>query len=69
MEPTNKKKWILRAGAALAVALGIVIVVGTWSYSGVLRDELVAIDHSDLTRDIEIVTVGSGRIVTASTLR
>ncbi|MCP3973431.1 MAG: prolyl oligopeptidase family serine peptidase [bacterium] len=67
MEPTNRKKWITRAGAALAVALGIGFVVGTWSYAGVLRDELVAIDHNEPVRGTEIVTVGSGRIVTART--
>lgn len=52
---------------ALGLVAAIVVVVGTWSYSGVLRDELVTIDHSEPSRDIEIVTVGSGRIVTART--
>ncbi len=67
MAPTDRRRWIARSGAALALLAAIVIVVGTWSYSGVLRDELVSIDHSDPVRDIEIVTVGSGRIVTART--
>ncbi|MGI9610375.1 MAG: alpha/beta hydrolase, partial [Acidimicrobiia bacterium] len=67
VEPTDRKKWIARAGVVLALLAGLVVIVGTWSYSGVLRDELVSIDHSEPVRDIEIVTVGSGRIVTART--
>lgn len=49
------------------MVVAIVVSVGTWTYSGVLRDELVTIDHSEPNRDIEIVTVGSGRIVIART--
>jgi len=52
---------------ALGAGLLILIIVATWSYSGVLRDELVAVNPENLVEEVEVVTVGSGRIVVART--
>lgn len=58
---------IVRAVGAAAAVLLLVGIVGTWLFAGVLRDELVANVAGDLSRDIEIATVGSGRIEVART--
>ena len=62
MEPRETPQWGRRVAIALvALALGV-FVAGTWAYSNVLRDELVAIDRTPEPSDVEIATVGSGRI-------
>lgn len=67
VEPTDRSKWPGRvAGAAVVVAL-VLAIGGTWSYSNELRDALVLIDDTELVQDIEVVTVGSGRITLART--
>jgi len=58
---------VVRAAGAIVVLLLLAAIVATWVYSGVLRDELVANVDSELIRDIEIATVGSGRIEVART--
>ena len=57
----------LRAAGAVCAVLLLVAIVGTWGYSGVLRDELVSTVRREVARDIEIATVGSGRIEVART--
>jgi len=67
VEPTERSKWPARIGLAAAVAFFAFVVAGTWSYSNLLRDELVLIDDTQVVQDIEVVTVGSGRITVART--
>lgn len=67
VEPSERSKWPPRLAAAAVLIVLTVLVAGTWSYSNQLRDELVSIDRSELVADIEIVTVGSGRITVANT--
>ncbi len=67
MDPRERSKLIVRGVVVLGVVLLLVAVIATWIYSGVLRDELVAIVDVESPRDIEIATVGSGRIEVART--
>ena len=67
MEPTERSKWPGRFGLLLVVGVLVWTIGTTWSYSNALRDELVVIDRTELVADIEIVTVGSGRITVART--
>jgi alpha-beta hydrolase superfamily lysophospholipase len=67
VDPNERSKLALRAAGVVGVVLLLVAIVGTWAYSGVLRDELVSIDRSERNRDIEVATVGSGRIEVART--
>lgn len=67
VDPRDRSKLVVRVAGSAGVVLLLVGLVGTWLYSGVLRDELVAIVESDLDGDIEIATVGSGRIEVART--
>lgn len=62
MEPKERSKWPSRVGVAAAVSALVVVLYWTWTYSNQLRDELVLIDNSEIVQDIEVVTVGSGRI-------
>lgn len=65
MEPANRIKILRRVAAVVVFALSVVVGVATWSYAGALRDELVSGAAVSVARDVEIVTVGSGRIVVA----
>ncbi len=56
-----------RGALAVGVVTLLAAIVATWLYSGVLRSELVAIVAGEAPRDIEIATVGSGRIEVART--
>lgn len=67
MEPKDRSKWLPRLAAATLAILVALIVAGTWRYSNILRAELVTVDVSERISDIEIVTVGSGRIVVGRT--
>ncbi len=67
VEPTERSKWPARIGFAVVTLLLLVLLFATWSYSNALRDELVLIDDSEIEQEIEVVTVGSGRITVART--
>ncbi len=53
--------------AAFAITVLVIVVVGTWTYSNVLRDQLVAIRVAEVVPDVEVATVGSGRIAVTRT--
>ena len=62
VERRETPQWGRRMAIAMLTLMIGAVVAGTWAYSNVLRDQLVAIDRTPQPSDLEIATVGSGRI-------